>query len=83
MDILEELKARDERIERLEKVLLFLMCSNPNPNYLQEPPERILRGVSGSGTSQSVIKKLIGEYGSVEKVIEEFLAICEDRLSSL
>ena len=81
MDILEELKARDERIERLERVLLFLMCSKVDTDYLQKSPDRMLKGILSPHT-EGRVGKLLNEYESENKILDEFLSICEDRLSS-
>ena len=77
IDILRELKERDVRIERLENALLFLMSSLASPNYLNESAQRVIRGIK---SDPEVVKKLIGEYGNAEKILNEFLAIREKNL---
>ena len=77
----EELKMRDDRIERLEKVLLFLIGSKENPNYLYQLPDNMLKNALSPHAAERVGRLLEG-YESVEKVLEEFLSICEKRLGS-
>ena len=79
IDIFEEIKARDERIERLEKILLFLINSAASPDYLYQSPDKMLKSFLSPHTAERV-GKLLKEYESVEKVLQEFLSICEERL---
>ena len=75
----EELKTRDERIKRLETVLLFLISSKAGPGYLYQSADKMLRSVLPPHIAERV-GKLLKEYESFEKIIEEFRSICEERL---
>ena len=79
MDILEELKARDERIERLERVLLFLVGTQAGPGSMgstEKSAQSVLKDILPPLKQESV-QTLLEEYESAEKVLEEFLIICE------
>ena len=76
MDILEELKARDERIERLERALLLVLSLNVG-NHLDKSSKNCFSHVQSFAVEQMEI--LVAESGSTEKVIEELLATTEKR----
>ena len=76
MDILEELKARDERIERLERALLLVLSLNVG-NHLDKSSQNCFSHVQSFAVEQ--MKTLIAESGSTEKVIEDLLAATEKR----
>ena len=76
MDMLEELKARDERIERLERALLLLLSLNVG-NHLDKSSKNCFSHVQSFAVEQMEI--LVAESGSTEKVIEDLLAITEKR----
>ena len=76
MDILEELKARDERIERLERALLLVLSLNVG-NHLDKSSQNCFSHVSSFAVEQ--METLIAESGSTEKVIEELLDATEKR----
>ena len=76
MDILEELKARDERIEKLERALLLVLSLNIG-NHLDKSTKNCFSHVQTFAVEQ--MKTLIAEGGSTEKVIEELLAASEKR----
>ena len=76
----EELKTRDERIERLEKVFLFLVGSDNNLSHFYQTPQNMIENMIKNNLSMSGrIQALLEEYGSAEKVVEEFLSICDTR----
>ena len=76
MDILEELKARDERIERLERALLLVLSLNVG-NHLDKSSKNCFSHVQSFAVEQMEI--LVAESGSTEKVIEDLLATTEKR----
>ena len=76
MDMLEELKARDERIERLERALLLVLSLNVG-NHLDKSSKNCFSHVQSFAVEQMEI--LVAESGSTEKVIEELLATTEKR----
>lgn len=75
-DIFEGLKAIEGRIERLEKVLLLVLSSEIG-NYVSASAERYLRNFQSFTVNK--LELLQKEYGSLEKVIEEFPNIIEDK----
>ena len=76
MDILEELKARDERIERLERALLLVLSLNIG-NHLDKSSKNCFSHVQTFAVEQ--LETLVAECGSTEKVIEDLLAASEKR----
>ena len=76
MDMLEELKARDERIERLERALLLVLSLNVG-NHLDKSSKNCFSHVQSFAVEQMEI--LVAESGSTEKVIEDLLATTEKR----
>ena len=76
MDILEELKARDERIERLERALLLVLSLNVG-NHLDKSSQNCFSHVSSFAVEQ--MKTLVAESGNTEKVIEALLDTTEKR----
>ena len=76
MDILEELKARDERIERLERALLLVLSLNIG-NHLDKSSQNCFSHVQSFAVEQ--MKSLVAESGSTERVIEDLLDACEKR----
>ena len=75
-DIFEGLKAIEGRIERLEKVLLLVLSSEIG-NYVSASAERYLRNFQSFTVNK--LELLQKEYGSLEKVIEEFPNIIEEK----
>ena len=76
MDMLEELKARDERIERLERALLLVLSLNVG-NHLDKSSKNCFSHVQSFAVEQ--MESLVAESGSPEKVIEDLLAVSENR----
>lgn len=76
MDMLEELKARDERIERLERALLLVLSLNVG-NHLDKSSKNCFSHVRSFAVEQ--MKSLVAESGSAEKVVEDLLAASERR----
>ena len=76
MDMLEELKARDERIERLERALLLVLSLNVG-NHLDKSSKNCFSHVQSFAVEQ--MESLIAESGSAEKVVEDLLAASERR----
>ena len=76
MDMLEELKARDERIERLERALLLVLSLNVG-NHLDKSSQNCFSHVQSFAVEQ--METLIAESGSTEKVIEALLDTTEKR----
>lgn len=76
MDILEELKVRDERIEKLERALLLVLSLNVG-NHLDKSAKNCFSHVQSFAVEQ--METLIAESGSTEKVIEDLLATTEKR----
>lgn len=76
MDMLEELKARDARIERLERALLLVLSLNVG-NHLDKSSKNCFSHVQSFAVEQ--MESLVAELGSSEKVIEDLLAVSEKR----
>ena len=76
MDMLEELKARDVRIERLERALLLVLSLNVG-NHLDKSSKNCFSHVQSFAVEQ--MESLVAESGSTEKVIEDLLAASEKR----
>lgn len=76
MDILEELKKRDERIEKLERALLLVLSLNVG-NHLDKSSKNCFSHVQSFAVEQ--METLVAESGSTEKVIEDLLATTEKR----
>ena len=76
MDMLEELKARDERIERLERALLLVLSLNVG-NHLDKSSKNCFSHVQSFAVEQ--METLVAESGSTEKVIEDLLDTTEKR----
>ena len=76
MDMSEELKKRDERIERLERALLLVLGLNVG-NHLDKSSKNCFSHVRSFAVEQ--MQSLIAESGSTEKVIEDLLAATEKR----
>jgi hypothetical protein len=76
MDMLEELKARDERIERLERALLLVLSLNVG-NHLDKSSKNCFSHVSSFAVEQ--METLIAESGSTAEVIEKLLDATEKR----
>lgn len=76
MDIVEELKKRDDRIERLERALLLVLSLNVG-NHLDKSSKNCFSHVQSFAVEQ--METLVAESGSTEKVIEDLLAACEER----
>ena len=76
MDMLEELKVRDERIERLERALLLVLSLNVG-NHLDKSSKNCFSHVQSFAVEQ--VETLVAESGSTEQVIEALLDITERR----
>ena len=76
MDMLEELKARDARIEKLERALLLVLSLNVG-NHLDKSSKNCFSHVQSFAVEQ--MESLVAESGSTEKVIEDLLAASEKR----
>ena len=76
MDMLEELKARDERIERLERALLLVLSLNVG-NHLDKSSKNCFSHVQSFAVEQ--METLVAESGSTEKVIKALLDTTEKR----
>lgn len=76
MDVLEELKARDERIERLERALLLVLSLNVG-NHLDKSSKNCFSHVQSFAVEQ--METLVVESGSTEQVIEALLDTAEKR----
>lgn len=78
-DISEGLKALEERIERLEEVVL-LVLSSAIGNYVSRSAKEYLRIFQSFPVHK--VELLQKEYGTLEKVIENFLSIIEEKSNS-
>ena len=76
MDLLEELKARDDRIEKLERALLLVLSLNVG-NHLDKSAKNCFSHVPSPAVEQ--METLIAECGSTEKAIEDLLTTTEKR----
>ena len=76
-----EIQALNERIERLEKIIVFLICSKNNFDDIDSKlPREIIQKSLQSHTPRAV-KKLLDEYEQADAVIKEALSIYDKRLS--
>ena len=78
-DIFEELKARDERIEKLEMALLLVLSSEIGNRVGLTADEYL--GVF-QAFSLGRVEVLLKEYGTTEKAIEKFQTIVEEKRAS-
>lgn len=78
-DISEGLKALEERIERLEEVVL-LVLSSAIGNYVSGSAKEYLRIFQSFPVRK--VELLRKEYGTLEKAIEIFLSIIEEKSNS-
>lgn len=76
MDLLEKLKARDERIEKLERALLLVLSLNVG-NHLDKSAKNCFSHVPSSAVEQ--METLIAECGGTEKAIKDLLTTTEKR----
>ena len=76
IDVLAELKARDERIERLERALLLALSLSVG-NHLDKSSQNCFSHVPSFAVEQ--METLVAESGSTEKVIEALLDTTEKR----
>ncbi|MYA71784.1 hypothetical protein F4009_05975 [Candidatus Poribacteria bacterium] len=76
MNLLEELKARDERIEKLERALLLVLSLNVG-NHLDKSAKNCFSHVPSSAVEQMEI--LIAECRGTENAIEDLLTTTEKR----
>ncbi len=76
MDLLEELKTRDERIEKLERALLLVLSLNVG-NHLDKSAKNCFSHVPSTAVEQ--METLIAESGSTERAIEDLLDTTEKR----
>ena len=76
MDILEELKERDARIEKLERALLLVLSLNVG-NHLDKSSQNCFSHVPSFAVEQ--METLVAEAGNTEKVIEDLLDATEKR----
>lgn len=79
-DISEGLKALEKRIERLEEVVL-LVLSSVIGNYVSGSAKEYLRIFQSFPVHK--VGLLQKEYGTLEKAIENFLSIIEEKSNSL
>lgn len=77
IDIFEELRARDNRIEKLEKSLLLVLSLSVG-NYADKSSQNFLSNIQTFALEQA--EALVEEYGGTEKVIKNVLATTEERL---
>ena len=78
-DIFEGLKSLEGRIERLEKVLLLVLSSEIG-NYVSGSAEAYLRNFQSY--TMDKVELLRKEYGTLEKVIENFPNIIKEKSRS-
>ncbi|MDE0018836.1 MAG: hypothetical protein OXU51_21825 [Candidatus Poribacteria bacterium] len=76
MNLLEELKARDERIEKLERALLLVLSLNVG-NHLDKSAKNCFSHVPSSAVEQ--METLIAECRGTENAIEDLLTTTEKR----
>ena len=76
MNLLEELKARDERIEKLERALLLVLSLNVG-NHLDKSAKNCFSHVPSTAVEQ--METLIAECGGTDKAIESLLTTTKKR----
>ena len=78
-----EVTALNERIERLEKIIVFLICSTDFDG--DDDAHEILRKSPQYGrinNQNGRVKKVLEEFGSDEQVIKEAFSIYNKRLNT-
>lgn len=76
----DEIKVLKERIQKLENVIVYLMCRKNHGNFpknVEKSPDQILEAALIGQVARGV-NYLIQEYGSAEQVIQRAHAICDD-----
>ena len=77
----DEIKALEERIKRLESVIVYLMCPKEHgvsEKNIKKPADKILEGTLSPHVAPGV-NFLLREYGTAEQVIQKAHTICDDR----
>ena len=75
----DKIKALEERIKKLESVIVYLMCPKDSGIFeksVGKSADQILREALTSQVARGV-NYLIQEYGSAEQVIQRAHAICD------
>lgn len=71
-----------QRIERLEKVVLFLMQSSPT-SYNNKSGEEMMRDALPASDQVRWVSKLLRQFESSEKAIEQYHNLFEERLGRI
>ena len=72
----------DQRIERLEKVVLFLM-QKPPTNYDNQSGEEMMRDALPASDKVKWVSKLLHQFESSEKAIEQYHDLFKERLGRI
>ena len=71
----------DQRIEKLEKVILFLMRSRSGLSYDNKSGEEMINDALPGSDQVRWVSKLLSQFESSEKAIEQYHDLFEERLS--
>ena len=77
----DEIKALEERVKRLESVIVYLMCPKEHgvsEKNIRKPADQILEDTLSPHVAKGV-NHLLQEYGTAEQVIQKTYAICNNR----
>ena len=77
----DEIKALEDRIKKLESVIVYLMCPKNSGVFeksVMKSADQILKEALNPGVARGV-NYLIEEYGSADQVIQKAHTICDDR----
>lgn len=72
----------DQRIERLEKVVLFLMQKSPI-NYDNQSGEEMMRDALPASDKVKWVSRLLRQFESSEKAIEQYHDLFQERLDRI
>ena len=73
----------DQRVERLEKVVLFLMQSRSPASYDNKSGEEMIRDALPASDQVRWVSKLLPQFESSEKAIEQYHDLFEERLGRI
>lgn len=79
----EEIKALKERIEKLESVIVYLICPPDHGVFERsdKPTSAEILGKTLITSKKKGVVHLIQKCGNVEQVIQKAHAICNDRIN--
>ncbi|MDE0013228.1 MAG: hypothetical protein OXU36_18940 [Candidatus Poribacteria bacterium] len=73
----------DQRVERLEKVILFLMAPSSGSSYDNKSGEEMMRDALPASDKVRWVSNLLRQFESSEKAIEQYHDLFEERLGRI